>query len=1109
MRLVFFHSLITASLLLVRTVAAAQESTTPPEGLRDHTPSVHALVDARIVVSPDRTIEKGTLVIRDGVIEAVGADVQPPTDARVWNLAGKTIYPGLIDAYSPWSSDDATRAAAGLATTERAAAYWNQHITPQLRADRYWQNSAAANKRLRSSGVVARLVVPTAGIIRGTSTLATTGDGPGSQAILKDVVALHVQLTPYREGGRRSRDSDPNSPMGAYALVRQALLDAAWYAQAQQAYANGRNLPRPERSAALDVLQHYRGDGRLVIVDAHDEQYFLRADRLAREFGLNLIVRGSGQEYRRLDAIAATGRPVIVPVRLPKPPNVATAESAMNVSLEQLLHWDLAPENAARLEAAGVPFALCGYGLSEKDSLLKQTRKLVARGLSEGAALRALTTTPAKLFGVEDRLGTLERGKAAALLVTDGPLLAKKTKLLVTWVDGRRYEVASEPKTDLRGTWELKLPRASADGKPAGKPQTLKLRISGTPAKLAGTLLPAKKDGEETKLKQLDAQDGRVSLVVDGKPLGVEGLVRISGVVSSGEGEELSWLGTVAWPDGQTGSSSARRLKPYSPEDDKADDKADVKSDEKSHAKPAEEEDDAANEMDDDPAGKDAGKKKDDEQAAKSKQADKKDQEDDDQEKPDARPRRALYDVNYPLGAFGRSESPKRPGAVLFKGATVWTSGPAGVLKDASVLVVEGRVKAVGQDLSPPKDAVVIDCQGKHISPGIIDCHSHIATDGGINETGQAITAEVRIGDFIDAADVSIYRQLAGGVTAANILHGSANPIGGQNQVIKFRWGELPEALKMSEAPPGIKFALGENVKQSNWGERFTSRYPQTRMGVEQILLDEFQAAKDYRHRHDAWNRTHQGLPPRLDLELEAVAEVVEGKRWIHCHSYRQDEILGLIRLCDRFGVQIGTLQHILEGYKVASEMARHGAMGSSFSDWWAYKFEVFDAIPYNGALMHRAGIVVSFNSDDAELGRRLNTEAAKAVKYGDVEPAEALKFVTLNPARQLRIDQFVGSLEPGKQADLVVWNGSPLSSLSRCEQTWIDGRKYFDRQENLQRRDEERRMRAALIQRVLASGEAMLKPGEEDTNPDRQLWPRHDIFCAHGGHEHGHGYED
>ena len=389
------------------------------------------------------------------------------------------------------------------------------------------------------------------------------------------------------------------------------------------------------------------------------------------------------------------------------------------------------------------------------------------------------------------------------------------------------------------------------------------------------------------------------------------------------------------------------------------------------------------------------------------------------------------------------------------------------------------------------------------MTPGIIDCHSHIATDSGLNESTQAVTAEVRISDFIDPNDISIYRQLAGGTTCANVLHGSANPIGGQNQVIKLRWGANAEDLKFKDAPPGIKFALGENVKQSNWGDNHRSRYPQTRMGVDEIITDAFERARAYQSQRVAWTANPMGLPPRRDLELDALVEVLDGKRWIHCHSYRQSEILALMKTCDRFGVTIGTFQHILEGYKLADEMARRGIMASAFADWWAYKFEVYDAIPYAAAIMHQAGVVVSLNSDDAELGRHLNIDAAKAVKYGNVPETEALKFVTLNPARQLRIDKHVGSLEVGKDADLVIWSTSPLSIYAVCEQTWIDGRQYFSLEVEQRLRQRDLQRHAALVQRILESKAVQLGADEDDKTADA-LWPREDIFCH--GHHHDHG---
>jgi N-acetylglucosamine-6-phosphate deacetylase len=340
---------------------------------------------------------------------------------------------------------------------------------------------------------------------------------------------------------------------------------------------------------------------------------------------------------------------------------------------------------------------------------------------------------------------------------------------------------------------------------------------------------------------------------------------------------------------------------------------------------------------------------------------------------------------------------------------------------------------------------LVIDGQGLHVTPGLIDCHSHTAILGAVNESTLPSTAMVRIRDVVNSETETLYEQLAGGLTTANLLHGSANPIGGQNCVIKLRDGADPEGLIFAAAPQGIKFALGENVKQSNWGERNTTRFPQTRMGVRTFIANRFTAAQQYLARLDTAKKSGS-LPPARDLELEAIGEILQGQRWIHCHSYRQDEILMLIRLMEGFGVKIATFQHVLEGYKVADEIARHGAGGSTFSDWWAYKFEVYDAIPYNGSLMRDRGVVVSFNSDSSELARRLYAEAAKAVKYGGTPEAEALKFVTLNPAKQLRIDQFVGSLKPGKDADFAIWSKSPLDSGTVCLQTWIEGKKYFDR---------------------------------------------------------------
>jgi imidazolonepropionase-like amidohydrolase len=355
-----------------------------------------------------------------------------------------------------------------------------------------------------------------------------------------------------------------------------------------------------------------------------------------------------------------------------------------------------------------------------------------------------------------------------------------------------------------------------------------------------------------------------------------------------------------------------------------------------------------------------------------------------------------------------------------------------------------------------------------HITPGLIDCHSHTGISGGVNEGTHSNTAEVTIGDVIDPNDIEWYRQLAGGLTAVNQLHGSANPIGGRNSVVKIRWGENAENFRFEGAPSGIKFALGENVVRSK------SRYPSSRMGVATFMDDAFEAARAYRAKHAAYAALDEAarartLPPRKDLELETLAEIIEGTRLVHCHSYRQDEILMLLATAKKFGFRVATLQHVLEGYKVAPEIAAHGAGASSFSDWWAYKVEVMDAIPWNGAIMHRAGVVVSFNSDSDELARRMNMEAAKAVRYGGLTPEQALALVTINPAKQLRIDQRTGSLEVGKDADFAVWNGNPLSAFTRCEETWVDGVRRYQRSAEAAQHEAIRTARADLIAKTLA----------------------------------------
>lgn len=416
--------------------------------------------------------------------------------------------------------------------------------------------------------------------------------------------------------------------------------------------------------------------------------------------------------------------------------------------------------------------------------------------------------------------------------------------------------------------------------------------------------------------------------------------------------------------------------------------------------------------------------------------------------------------------------------AIVFQNARIHTVTKGNLT--GSVVVQNGLITAVGETVMAPPGARIVNLNGKHLMPGIIDCHTHIALDS-INEGSVSVSSMVDVGEMLNPESISIYHALAGGVTVANSLHGSANAIGGLNVAFKTRWGKDAAGLIMKEAPPSIKMALGENPKRQGQGggqigQQQQLRYPGTRMGVEDVIRSAFTEARIYQA---AWKeyeaKRTKGLTaiaPRRDLKMEPLVEVLEGKRLVHAHCYRADEILMLLRVSQEFGFKIAALQHVLEGYKVAREIADAGAGASTFSDWWAYKMEVVDAIPYNAAIMHKKGVLVSLNSDDAsgaELMRRLNTEAAKVVKYGGVTEDEALAMITINPARQMGIDKYVGSIEPGKQADLVVFDGDPLSIYSKVQQVYIDGQLYFDREKDIAERGRRAALKNGLIEKEKA----------------------------------------
>jgi len=1063
-----------AAVVSLASMTVAQPAE-PPNGPRRTDPSWHALVHARVVSEPGTVLEDATIVIRDGVIRSVEAKGAAPAGARVWDCTGLSVYPGLIDPFVPV---DAPRPDADAPGT-----HWNPQVMAQRSALDGDGLSADARKKLRGQGYTVANVAPRGGIFAGMAavqSLAEQGDASEAPARVLKARSFHVVALETPRGAQRSY---PSSRMGAIALVRQTLADAPWFAKAQAAYkADPARSARPEPNDALAALNEQIP----LLFDVNNELDALRAVKIAKEFGRAAVIVGGGTEFRRIDAVTGLGMPLIEPLAYPDRPKVETQAEREAVELRDLMTWEAAPTNVKRLDAAGAKVSITSSKLARGQEFFANLRLAIKGGLSEERALAMLTTNPAEVLGLGERIGRVKPGFDANLVVVKGSLFDEKRQVRDVWVDGKRHEVTPAPKVDLEGDWDMSIsvdPAAPIAGtlrvveknrmtftRPAneqdaarekvakekaqaGKPEGEKAAggADQTAAAAGGEGAKKKPETKRFRPKSSGVAENRVNLVLEGAAVGLDsGLVAFSAIV------EETMIGTGTLPDGKAFTWTATR-KPAPPKEPGKEGEAD---------RPAR--GGGGDEM----AGGGFGG----EEGAERAQQEDKDRFTNVPEK-----------YGLPFGPYAFDQQPASRNLVV-RSAALWTSGTQGTIKGGVLGVAGGKVVYVGKDVNEAKakvasaakikaaDVETLDLPNAQVSAGLIDCHSHTGISGGVNEGTQAVTAEVRIFDVIDPDAIGFYRELAGGLTACNQLHGSANPIGGQNSVVKLRWGAAtPDDMRIEGAIAGIKFALGENVKQSNWEGTERTRYPQTRMGVETIIRDRFTTAREYAAQWKAWEAKSdgekaKGVPPRRDLELEALAEILAGQRLVHCHSYRQDEILMLCRVAQDYGFRIGTFQHVLEGYKVAEAIRDHAIGGSSFSDWWAYKFEVFDAIPYDGAIMHSQGVVVSFNSDSDELARRMNVEAAKAVKYGNVPPEEAIQFVTLNPAKQLKVDHLIGSLEVGKDADFVIWSGDPLSSMSRCESTFIDGREYFSRTRDAQMRDQIKAERQRLITKVMAS---------------------------------------
>ncbi len=943
-------------------------------------PPYYAIQNVKVVTGAGAPIEGATVLLADGLIEAVGKNVKVPGDARVIDGKDLTLFAGMIDAMTTLAQKSESEASAesrAPRTTWVAGPEDRPGTTPWVSAVDNLSDDPRIEK-WRKAGFTSAVTTPEKGIFAGQAALINLVDKPTRQAVLVTPVAQRINLT----GGGELR-TFPGSLMGVLAYIKQVFADTDHYAKTKAAYAKDpRGRVRPEYDRTLDPIEAAIIAKTPFLMPANLGREIDRVLVLQKELGVNTIVYGGQGAYARVEALRAARVPVLVNLNWPKEEKARDPEA--ETPFRTLAHRRLAPTTPADLAHAKVPFAFYSGGLATTSEIMESVRSATTNGLSNEAALAALTSSAAAILGVGDRLGTVEKGKIANLvLATDWPW-AEGAEVRAVFVDGRLYQEykSDEPKEapamDVSGTWTL-----TTQGSRGAREVKADLTMS--------------KDGKVTGKTTSDRGE---STIEEGRMSGKELRFKTTREV---EGRSM----TSSWTLAIDGEKAAGSL--------------------------------TAGSMQMDVSGSRTAKATGDVAAKKSSD--------------DAIP---LADVRAGLLAYQGPAKKMETFAVI--NASVWTvSGKT--VENGIVVVSDGKIRAIGTDVKIPKGAEVIDAKGGALIPGIIDCHSHIAIEGGVNEGTLAVTSMVAVADVINPDDIAIYRALAGGVTCANLLHGSANPIGGQSQVIKLRWGSDAEGLKFAGAPAGIKFALGENPKRSNVNAGalgVPARYPQTRMGVMDVIREAFTEAQAYQKYWDEYDGGGKnGIKPTLprrDLQMEALVEILEGDRMVHSHCYRSDEILQLLLLADEFGFKVATLQHVLEGYRVADEIAAHGAGASTFSDWWGYKAEAYEAIPYNAALMTERGVVVSINSDSAEEMRHLNQEAAKCVKWGGMDEVEAMKMVTLNPALQLGVADRVGSIEVGKDADLVLYNGHPFATESVVLKTFVDGNLYFDLQQDKSR---------------------------------------------------------
>lgn len=1006
--------------------------TTPVNGIREQTPSLVALTRAKIVINPETILENATLLLQSGKILEIGTTVSIPTGTTQIDLTGYTIYPGFIDPYTQYGIEK---------MGSNKSSDWRS--PPKYEGTRKGGN--AWNDAIHSeidwyTSFTPDLAESKEFLSQGIL-VVQSGKMDGifrgrafvtllDQGLPNDLILRPTTSQWVSFNKGSSSQNYPNSLMGSIALIRQTFLDTEWYRKAEVAYQLNPQQPRPEFNASLKALQSVLPETGVPIPSYLQDSLLWECQNIWDILRAQRIAQEFG----------------LRPIYLGNNDEYTRIEALQAIQTTLILPVNYPPPPSVETKDNALDITLAQLRHFERAPLNPSVLERQQIRFAFTSHTLKKKTDFLKNIRKAVRSGLSSKVALAALTVVPAEICGVSSSL-GTLTPGKiaNFFVCNgdifDEKTLLYSVWiqgkEQSLqpfPKTDFRGKYRISlvEHLYDLELRGEILTLQAKLVPVQAESPKpTSIEILSSKDGKLQgLFTLEIPNSVSGVFRFTG-----RKQQDQLILEILLPSGE---SLLLTIRQETLEETKA------------------------------------------------------------PEKPVESAQAILSRLTYPNRAFGFETLPKTED-VLIQNATVWTSEKEGILEKTDVLIQNGKFTNLGKSLTPPEGIKILDATGKHLTAGIIDEHSHIAIAQGVNESGQAITAEVRIGDVVHPEDINIYRALAGGVTAVQLLHGSANPIGGQAQVIKLRWGSLPEAMKVQGIPASIKFALGENVKQSNWGEQFKIRYPQTRMGVESLILDTFRFAQQYQKEWQHYlslapEIRRQTIPPRKDLELEALSEILQSKMLIHCHSYVQSEILMLMRLAESFGFKIQTFTHILEGYKVASEMAKHGASASSFSDWWAYKFEVYDAIPFNATLMTEKGVLTSINSDSPEMGRRLNQEAAKAVTYGGMSLEEAWKMVTINPAIQLKMDAFTGSIRVGKEADFVLWSASPLSIYARVEQTWIDGKKYFDRDFDQLMRKTQQQEKTLLLQKILKMKQETKSEGEKNAPKQDKIWHCEDI---------------